>query len=76
MTVESRESLAHLLQTIGNDAPIVLAKACEFFVAELSCHSWVHAGKRVTLQVRKRAPRSSASPPRTLLIFQRLRADR
>ena len=72
----AREPFVRLPQTIGNDAPIVLAKACEFFVAELSCHSWVHAGKRVTLQVRARArapqsfamkcssPYNSAPPPK------------
>ncbi len=40
-------------QTISNDAPILLGKACELFVAELSSHAWVHAqsDKRVTLQV-------------------------
>ena len=73
----AREPFVRLPQTIGNDAPIVLAKACEFFVAELSCHSWVHAGKRVTLQVRARArapqsfamkcssPYNSAPPTKT-----------
>lgn len=36
---------------IGNDAPLIMSKACEFFISELSVGSWLHARvqKRRTL---------------------------
>ena len=35
----------------GNDAPLIMSKACEFFISELSVGSWLHARvqKRRTL---------------------------
>jgi hypothetical protein len=42
---------ASLFCCSGNDAPLIMSKACEFFISELSVGSWLHARvqKRRTL---------------------------
>ena len=39
---------------IGSEAPVVIAKACELFIRELTLQAWMHTeeNKRRTLQVR------------------------
>lgn len=38
---------------IGSEAPVVIAKACEIFIRELTLQAWMHTeeSKRRTLQV-------------------------
>lgn len=38
---------------IGSEAPVVIAKACELFIRELTLQAWMHTedNKRRTLQV-------------------------
>ena len=40
-------------QMIGSDAPVVIAKACELFIRELTLQAWINTeeNKRRTLQV-------------------------
>jgi hypothetical protein len=46
-----RAPTSPLICFAGNDAPLIMSKACEFFISELSVGSWLHARvqKRRTL---------------------------
>jgi hypothetical protein len=49
--LHAHASTSLLICLAGNDAPLIMSKACEFFISELSVGSWLHARvqKRRTL---------------------------